>query len=93
VVNILLDESQKYKKTVTTVNTAIPETYSNTPGGIRTHDLRFRKPLPNLPNNEQNHGLTESCPPDSAESTANLLQKYPELAQVIDAWPTLNVDT
>jgi len=32
------------KKAVTTVNTAICETYSNTPGGIRTHDLRFRKP-------------------------------------------------
>jgi integrase len=32
------------KKAVTTVNTAISETYNNTPGGIRTHDLRFRKP-------------------------------------------------
>ncbi len=64
----------------------------NAPGEIRTHDLRFRKPLSKNDNHLQNQALTENDKSVLASCLAFLREKHPDLAKIVECWPDLPED-
>jgi len=63
--------------------------FSTANGRIRTDNHWFTKPETKTAKGKTNKGLTESQESVFAASLANVMQKYPEIEQVITAWPTL----
>ena len=59
------------------------------PGRIRTYDQWIMSPLLKIVKSFVNKELTKNEKIDFATSFANLLQKNPELCQLIEMWPEL----
>jgi len=59
-------------------------------GRIRTDNHWFTKPESKTPKSFENQSLTKTPEIDLASHLAQIIQQHPELAKVIDTWPTLS---
>lgn len=62
------------------------------PGGTRTCDLRFRKPLVKNHISLKNQSVTKSKKIDLAHFLAEILAENPDLIPVIEKWPAVSLE-
>ncbi|MFA6242031.1 MAG: tyrosine-type recombinase/integrase [Candidatus Hydrogenedentales bacterium] len=60
------------------------------PGGIRTPNRRFRRPEAEDAKPLADTALTNDAKTDLAFHLARIVEKHPDLARLIEAWPTLS---
>jgi len=61
-------------------------------GGIRTHNPWFTKPESKNDKPFSDKGVTADLRNDLADCLAEVVQKYPDLEELIKAWPRLSED-